>query len=66
MDYVPDYEHIRCDECNGTIGFYDRKFIPTCERCGKVFKLYQLTYNRLMINDKTGWIFPVKDKKEVL
>lgn len=63
--HFPDYEHIRCDECNGVIGMYERGYC-TCDKCGKVFDMYKLGHDRLKINYETGWIFPVKDKKEVL
>ena len=56
-----DYKHIRCDQCDGIIGMFDRLTF-TCEKCGKEFELYKIDYDRLEINDKTGWIFPVKDK----
>lgn len=61
--YKPDYEHVKC-ECGGIIGAYDRENF-TCEKCGKEFKLYQLDYDYLKINDKTGWIFPVSNKEAI-
>lgn len=57
-----DYQHIRCDLCRGVIGEYNRKTFA-CERCGKEFPIYSLNYDRLMINDKTGQIFPVIDRR---
>ena len=62
MFYTPNYEHIKCDQCGGIIGEYDRERF-SCDRCGKEFKLYELNYHRLLINDKTGWVFPVVDKE---
>lgn len=59
-----DYQIIRCDSCRGVIGKYDQKTF-TCEQCGKEFSLHYLSYDRLMINDKTGWIFPVIDREDV-
>ena len=56
-----DYNHVICDNCGGIIGMFDRNTF-TCDRCGKEFELYRLAYDRLAINDKTGWIFPVLDK----
>lgn len=61
MDYKPDYDYVRCN-CGGIIGAWDREHY-TCERCARPFDLYALHYDRLMINDKTGWIFPVVDRK---
>ena len=57
-----DYEHLQCN-CGGTIGMFDRNNF-TCNQCGKRFALYRLQYDRLMINNQTGWIFPVKNIKE--
>lgn len=62
--YKPDYEHLRC-ECGGIIGAYNRDNYFTCEKCDKVFKVYQLDYDYLKINDKTGWIFPVVNKEAI-
>lgn len=53
--------YIKC-ECGGTM--YD----PTggksncfrCDRCGKRVLTYKLDYDEIYVNDKTGWIFPVK------
>lgn len=59
-----DYQHIHCDSCGGVIGMYDREKF-SCERCGKEFALYTLNYDRLKINDKTWWIFPVIDREKV-
>lgn len=48
---------IRCC-CGGIIGMYNRQDF-TCETCGKEYQLHKLNYDRCMINDKTGWIFPI-------
>jgi hypothetical protein len=71
MRYDIDYETLKCDECGGTIGIYDRlvchylkveysssKLI--CDRCGKEFNLYELEYDYIEANTQTGWLFPVK------
>lgn len=63
MTYKPDYEHIHCDYCTGVIGIFAGNTC-SCQNCCKIFSLHKLVYDRLMINDKTGWIFPVRDKKE--
>lgn len=75
MSYIPNYETLKCDNCGGTIGIYDRLTChnlgveysssnPICDRCGKGFKLYHLSYDHLENNDKTGWIFPVIHKEK--
>lgn len=56
--YKPDYIHIKCI-CGGIIGAYDRENL-TCEKCGKKYQAHELEYDNLLINDKTGWFFPVK------
>lgn len=64
--WVPDYEHLKCG-CGGVIGMTKdtRNNTPfTCGTCGKIFNLYELNYDRLLINDKTGWLFPVRNRKE--
>lgn len=77
IDYSPDYETLKCDDCGGTIGIYDRLICkllnveyycnkPICGRCGKEFNLYQLAYDYIEINDKTGWAFPVISKEKQL
>ena len=55
------YEHMKC-ECGGIIGMYNGKDF-TCGRCGKKFDLYRIPYDEISINDKTGWISPVKIKE---
>ena len=53
-----NYNHVRCDSCGGVIGMYDREdFI--CERCCKRFELHHVKYDDILINDVTGWIFPI-------
>lgn len=54
-----NYKFIKCT-CGGTIGAYDRENF-TCERCGEQFDIYRIEYDYLKINDKTGWMFPVKE-----
>lgn len=56
------YNHIKCDHCKiGIIGVFERNECK-CNMCGKEFTLYKLNYDRLIINDINGWIFPVIDK----
>ena len=62
---VVNYEHLRCDECGGSIGMYNRFTEQyTCGLCNKHFDIFKLEYDTLMINDVTGWIFPVVYKEE--
>ena len=55
-----DFNYLYCT-CGGTIGMYDRENF-NCEKCGNTYLLYQLDFDFLLTNDKTGWIFPVKCK----
>ena len=55
-----DYKHLFC-ECGGHIGMYDRKNF-TCEQCKKKYPIHELDYDIIMINEKTGWQFPMKHK----
>lgn len=51
-----NYTHLRCS-CGGIIGMYDREHF-SCEKCEKLAKVHG-KYDKLMINDKTSWIFPM-------
>jgi len=67
---IQDIETCKCD-CGGTIGDYSSdayicnrfgsysKGTYICNECGKVFLLRDIEYDHLIINEKTGWIFPV-------
>lgn len=59
---LPEYEHVFC-ECGGHIGMRDGQFFR-CDKCNKMFQLHALTYDLLMINDRTGWIFPVRNRRD--
>lgn len=54
------YKHLKCS-CGGIIGMYDREKF-TCERCNKEYPLYKQKYDICLINDKTGWIFPMLEE----
>lgn len=58
------YEHVKY-ECGGVIGMYNRKNF-TCDRCGKSLYPSDVHFDMIMVNDKTGWVFPMieKEKKE--
>ena len=58
MGVSMNYRHVRCDQCGGVIGMYDRDNF-TCEKCGKQFELYSVEYDDILINNVTGWIFPI-------
>lgn len=57
-----EYEHVRC-ACGGVIGCYNRNNFK-CDKCYTEYELFTLIYDHLEINDKTGWIFPMKRKKD--
>lgn len=59
---MKDYKHIRCS-CGGIIGMYNRNTF-NCEQCNTEYQLYKLDYDVCKINDKTGWIFPVKLRRD--
>lgn len=59
-----NYEHVRC-RCGGIIGCRTRDDIYRCDRCSKTYVLCKLKYDYIAINDKTGWIFPMKKKEEL-
>ena len=58
-----NYIHVKCDICCGIIGMFNRNTF-SCDTCRKEFDLHCIDYDRLLINDKTGWMFPVLDKKQ--
>lgn len=53
-----NYRHIKC-KCGGVIGMYNKNTF-NCEQCNKEYQLDEIDYDICLINDKTGWIFPVK------
>lgn len=59
-NYEVYLKHLFCG-CGGIIGMYDRENF-VCEKCGNIYLSYQLDYDYLITNDKTGWLFPVKHK----
>ena len=57
------YSHVMCDKCGGAIRlFNDMTF--GCQECGKEFCLRCSDYDILMVNNKTGWVFPMLDKNK--
>ena len=47
-------------QCGGIIGQYSKEDGFICGQCQKEFLLYKIEYDRLFINNKTGWLFPMK------
>lgn len=58
-----EYAHMKC-KCGGIIGMRDEENF-SCDRCGKIHYIGHTgnEYDELMVNDKTGWIFPMIKKK---
>ena len=58
-----EYAHMKC-KCGGIIGMRDKEKF-SCGRCGKIHYIGHTgnEYDELMINDKTGWVFPMVKKK---
>jgi hypothetical protein len=63
--YEIKYEHIKC-RCGGVMGLYNRgkNLICTCSLCDTEMPLYEITYDDILINSQTGWIFPVRWKNK--
>ena len=57
-----NYTHVRCGYCGGIIRMSNLEFV--CEDCGEKIYLRGTDFDRLMVNDKTGWIFPMIYKGE--
>lgn len=56
-----DYKHVLC-ECGGVIGMWDKRIGFVCDKCGKEYALWNLKFDRLFLNEKTGWQFPMVQK----
>lgn len=54
-----EYTHMIC-ECGGIIGMYDEANF-SCNKCGKIKRIGERgeSWDELMTNMKTGWIFPM-------
>ena len=59
-----EYTHIKC-KCGGIIGMRDAKNF-SCDKCGEIYYIGHPPneYDELLINDKTGWIFPILRRKD--
>lgn len=53
------YEHIRCKECSGIIGSFDKGETYNCEKCKREYPIFCIEYDTVFSNPKTGWLFPV-------
>lgn len=56
-----DYKHIYCN-CGGVIGMWDKRKGFVCEKCQKEYTLHEIGCDRLFLNEKMGWQFPMKKK----
>lgn len=53
-----NYNHVMCSRCGGIVQlFNDGRF--QCRECGEEITLRGCEYDILIINDKTGWKFPM-------
>lgn len=56
-----DFEFIMCD-CGGIICDERHKQAGyfRCSKCGKVYAPQEIKYDKIEVNQQTGWVFPVK------
>lgn len=61
---IRNYEHIHC-RCGGVLGSKtgDVDYIH-CDRCNKVYPIWKLEFDAIYKNNKTGWIFPVRYRRQ--
>lgn len=58
---LPFYKHLFCD-CGGVIRAKDW-YTGICDRCGKESDLTPLDYKHMLVNERTGWMYPVVDRE---
>ena len=58
-----NYGHVICDKCFGVVRLINMEFI--CEKCGNQIALRGCDYDILVVNDKTGWIYPMLDNNNL-
>lgn len=58
-----DYKHVLC-ECGGIIGMWNKRDGFICEKCKKEYELSRIRFDRLFLNEKTGWQFPMIHKQK--
>ena len=56
-----NYNHVMCGRCGGIVRLFNDN-IFRCVECGKEIYLSGRDFDRLMANDKTGWLFPMIKK----
>lgn len=62
---LPYYKHIRCDYCGGTVRLGKSYYFGVCDNCGKEKSItLGVDYDGLLVNEKTGWTYPVVDRKD--
>lgn len=59
---LPWYKHLYCD-CGGIIRVKNY-YTGICDRCGKESDLASLNFTCVLANNKTGWMYPVVDRKD--
>lgn len=60
---LPWYKHVFCD-CGGAIRLKNY-YTGVCDDCGKEIDLSPLDYQRILYNEKTGWMYPVVDREDI-
>ena len=58
-----DYSHVTCGNCGGIVRLLNDMTFQ-CQNCGEEIALRGCEYDILMVNNKTGWIFPILDKNK--
>ena len=62
---LPYYEHVRCDYCGGAIRLGKSYYQGVCDYCGKERSIILgADYHGLLTNEKTGWTYPVVERKD--
>lgn len=68
MSKKPNYTYIFCS-CGGIIGDESGNAdvdMIRCTRCGKVYPIWKLYCDGILLNKKTNWIYPVKRRGRYL
>lgn len=62
---LPYYKHVHCDYCGGAVRLHKSYWLAKCDNCGKEMNLSPgVDYDNLLTNEKTGWIYPVVERKD--
>lgn len=59
---LPWYKHLYCN-C-GWIIYTKDCYTVICDRCGKESNIASINYKCVIVNDKTGWMYPVSYRKD--